>query len=52
VDEGTRKYGLAALIVGGAVAAGQWYVAVGVFVVYTAANVYLKLKDKVPEPAE
>ena len=45
MDTGNRKYGLAALLVGGAVTAGEWYVALGAFVLYLAANVYLRVRE-------
>jgi len=44
MDQGARKYGLAALLVGGAVSAGEWPIAIGAFVVYVLANVYLARK--------
>ena len=49
MDTGNRKFGLAAIVAGGAVAAGEFTIAVLVFAVYTVANVVLKLLDAEPE---
>ncbi len=37
--EGSRKHGLAALLIGGAVAQHQWPIALAAFAVYVVANV-------------
>lgn len=52
MDAGSRKFGVALVVVTGAVAAGQWWVALGAFALYTVANVLLKLNGRDPEPAE
>ena len=43
---GNRKSTLAALLVGGAVTAGEFKYALGAFAVYTVANVVVKLLDR------
>lgn len=52
MDTGVRKFGIAALVASGAVAADRFDVALAVVVVYTAANIVLKLAGKEPEEAE
>ncbi len=41
-DTGQRKYALASLLIGAAIASGQWYIAIGAFVVYFLANLWEK----------
>lgn len=43
-DGGSRKHGLAALVIGGAVAAHEWPVALAAFGVYVVANMIESLK--------
>ena len=38
LDNGNRKHGLAALLIGGAVSAGEWWVALATFALYVAVN--------------
>jgi len=52
MDTGVRKFGIAALVASGAVAADRFDVALAVFAVYTVANVVLKMFNKEAESAE
>lgn len=52
MDTGTRKFGIAAVVASGALAAGRFDIALATFCVYTTANVVLKLFDKAPESSE
>jgi hypothetical protein len=47
MDTGNRKFGLASLVAGGMIAAGEWKWAFGVYVVYTISNLLSRaLGDK------
>jgi len=40
IDGGNRKFGLAALVAGGAVSAGKWEYALATFAIYVVANMW------------
>lgn len=51
-DAGSRKFGIAAIVASGAVAADKFEYALGALAIFTLANVVLKLNGRDAEPGE